>query len=745
MRGELMNVLNRITDLYHESLLTNPKAQAQLSRLGIKPELISTFKLGYADGRIFEALPESGEIINELQELGILTVKKEEVFFGCITFPLYDINNNVSGLIGLKPNSKKVYALPKNQGVFNRHASSSSDEIILVESIIESILLYQLGFSQAIPILGLEPSSDLLDFIRSIHPKTVYLCHPEPQRIIESFQGLNLTVALMDVPNNKTLTQYLKSNPSHDQVTAILSNSKLIDPTHPSGYTIQETELGLQIACENREYRIKGIPLHSLERLRVNIKATMNSKCHIDTLDLYQNKSRRYFITQVSKLFGVEAEIINNDLLFIIAQIESYQAKHSKPEEVKKTYSMTPREEEEAIQLLQDPELLEKILADMETLGHVGEETNKILAYLISVSRKLPRPLSGIIISGSGAGKSGLVEIVQELTPPEDVEFFSRITPQALYYMDRKALKRKLLIIEERAGGIEADYSIRTLQSRQRLSQAVPIRDPSSGKMRTVTFEVEGPIAFLETTTSPEINHENATRCFEIYLDESIHQTQRIHQAQREAKTEHGLIRKAQIDGIRQRHHNLQRALMPVMVEIPYAPYLDFPCDSLRTRRDHERFLSLIEAVTFLFQYQREQKEMVTPDGEKVIWVMSTLEDYTRAYELAQEILGLTLDDLKKYSRDLLGFIKELVEQKQRQTGEETFTRRELREFTGWPDYKIKTHIKLLEDMEYLVIRKVRDRGQYEYQLQDVGDKRPLKGLLTPAELERRITLKKTS
>ena len=51
-----------------------------------------------------------------------------------------------------------------------------------------------------------------------------------------------------------------------------------------------------------------------------------------------------------------------------------------------------------------------------------------------------------------------------------------------------------------------------------------------------MTFEVEGPIAYLETTTNAEINHENATRCFEIYLDESIEQTRRIHQAQREAK-----------------------------------------------------------------------------------------------------------------------------------------------------------------------------------------------------------------
>jgi energy-coupling factor transporter ATP-binding protein EcfA2 len=378
----------------------------------------------------------------------------------------------------------------------------------------------------------------------------------------------------------------------------------------------------------------------------------------------------------------------------------------------------------------------------MDALGYVGEETNKKLAYLISVSRKLPKPLSGEVISNSASGKSSLVNTVQELTPPEDVIFYSRITPQALYYMERDTLKRKLLIIEERTGGESADYSIRILQSRQKLTQAVPIRDPNSGRTITKTFEVEGPIAYLETTTNAQINYENATRCFEIYLDESAEQTRRIHQAQREAKTEDGLTKRSNIEAIKAHHHNLQRMLMPVMVEIPFATMLDFPADNLRTRRDHERFLSLIEAVTFLFQYQREQKEIMTVSGEKVICVLSTIQDYAMAYELAKDILGLTLDDLSKHSRDLLDLVKQLVEQKVANSGEDTFTRREIREFTGWQDHQVKAHIKYLEDMEYLIIRKVKERGQFEYQLSNSEARRPLKGLLTPLELERLMSFR---
>jgi hypothetical protein len=95
------------------------------------------------------------------------------------------------------------------------------------------------------------------------------------------------------------------------------------------------------------------------------------------------------------------------------------------------------------------PNLIAAILDDCEALGFVGEEKPKLLAYLIGLSRKLPNPLSGIVVSGSGAGKSALAELLELLTPPEDVLFYSRITPQSLYYMDHD-LKGMLLLLEER-------------------------------------------------------------------------------------------------------------------------------------------------------------------------------------------------------------------------------------------------------------------------------------------------------
>ncbi len=51
--------------------------------------------------------------------------------------------------------------------------------------------------------------------------------------------------------------------------------------------------------------------------------------------------------------------------------------------------------------------------------------------------------------------------------------------------------RRKLVIVEERCGSMEADYSIRVLQSRKKLIAAAPIKDPQTGNLRTKVFTVE--------------------------------------------------------------------------------------------------------------------------------------------------------------------------------------------------------------------------------------------------------------
>jgi hypothetical protein len=91
------------------------------------------------------------------------------------------------------------------------------------------------------------------------------------------------------------------------------------------------------------------------------------------------------------------------------------------------------------------------------------------------------------------------------------------------------------------------------------------------------------------------------------------------------------------------------------------------------------------------------------------------------ANEIAAGLFGHSLDELSRPSRELLKLIRDFVEQKAVHEKCEreavNFTRREVREYSGWSDYQIKAHIRQLEELEYLAPSSGR-RGQlFAYRL----------------------------
>ncbi len=231
-------------------------------------------------------------------------------------------------------------------------------------------------------------------------------------------------------------------------------------------------------------------------------------------------------------------------------------------------------------------------------------------------------------------------------------------------------------------------------------------KNPQTGQMETIEKEVEGPIAYLETTTHAEINPENASRCLELTLDESEAQTRRIHEHQRRMRSIEGLMLRREQEAIQQRWHNALRLLEPVSVAIPYQHLLSFPARWPRTRRDQERFLSLIEVIAFLHQFQRPRRTLpATEKHPESSVVMATLADYRLAFKLAQDVLRVTLHELSRHAQDLWSEVRSmtaaLCRGRQKPT-EVLFTRRELRVHTHWPDRKLRETLVELVNMEYL-------------------------------------------
>src|SRR5205823_2417304 len=173
-------------------------------------------------------------------------------------------------------------------------------------------------------------------------------------------------------------------------------------------------------------------------------------------------------------------------------------------------------------------------------------------------------------------------------------------------------------------------------------------------------------------------------RCLVLSVDEGRTQTQAIHAAQRARRTLAGLQARAERETLLRLHQNAQRLLEPLAVVNPYADRLTFLDDRTRMRRDHEKYLTLIDTIALLHQHQRE-------------------------------VIGRTLDELPPQTRRLLGLVIAMVEEacraQQMPRAAHRFSRRAVREYTRWGDTQLKIHLGRLTELEYLLVHRG-GRGQ---------------------------------
>ena len=489
-----------------------------------------------------------------------------------------------------------------------------------------------------------------------------------------------------------------------------------------------------------RRYRIRGLARNmSYDVLKVNVLASRGERFHVDTFDLYAAKARGHYIAQAATELQLSEDIIKTDLGRVLLKLEALQdaqiqkALAPAPLEAVK---MEEHERRAALELLQSPDLLSRILADFEACGIVGEATNKLTGYLAAVSRKLDRPLAIVIQSSSAAGKSSLMEAVLAFMPEEERVKYSAMTGQSLFYMGETNLKHKILAIVEEEGASRASYALKLLQSEGELTIASTGKDPTTGNLITQEYRVEGPVMLFVTTTAIEVDEELMNRCLVLSVDENREQTAAIHKLQRERRTLTGLIKKQEKEALIALHRNAQRLIRPLAVVNPYADRLTFPDSTTRLRRDHEKYLTLIDTIALIHQHQRTIK-ITTHQGQPLEYIEVTQDDIARANRIAHEVLGRSLDELPPQTRRLLGELVNLTATRAKVQAilsrEVRLSRREVRDAIGWGDTQLKIHLARLVEMEFVTSHRAPQGQGFVYELAydgNGGDAPHLSGLI---------------
>jgi hypothetical protein len=153
----------------------------------------------------------------------------------------------------------------------------------------------------------------------------------------------------------------------------------------------------------------------------------------------------------------------------------------------------------------------------------------------------------------------------------------------------------------------------------------------------------------------------------------------------------------------------------------PYADQLTFQSERTRMRRDHEKYLTLIDTIALLHQYQREVKT-VRHAGAELAYIEVTLADIEQANRLVHEVLGRSLDELPPVTRRVLEEITQAVKGKPLPRASVRFSRREVREWTGLGDTPLRKHLERLVELEYLLTHRGQRGQSFEYELMYDGD-----------------------
>ena len=757
-------VFQQVLDFYANTLKTSPKALSYLHDRGMNdPDIIEHFKLGFCARTLGYRIParnrQAGAVIRgQLQRLGILRSSGHEHFRGCITVPITDLAGKVVQVYGRKVNDNlrsgtryHVTLHDDDHGVFNPAGFVEGQKVIVTFGIMDALTWWSAGFRNVTSTMFKDTlPEDVKSLLASKEIRSVWLAFPrdkDTEKLTTELRDLGIEVHEVVFPAGHDANDIARNaDDPQDALQASLRASNWLSPpsrptassTPPAAPVDTDTEAkdtdanDHQVTIEfgDRRWRVRGLENNtSHNSLKVNVLVSKGDAAafHVDVIELYSARQRRAFLKAAAEDLDVEERILKADIGKVLLHLEDVQDERIRAalEPNLTAVEIDEADRDAAVAFLRDPKLMDRILADFEALGVVGEETNKLVAYLTATSRKLNNPLAVVIQSSSAAGKSSLMEAVLKLFPDEDKLSFSAMTGRSLYYLGQQVLAHRVLAIAEEAGVGEASYALKLLQSEGHLTIASTGKESKTGRLTTQTYEVSGPVALMMTTTAIDIDEELLSRCIVLAVDEGREQTKAIHAAQRHRRTLEGLLNTKQVEQVTRLHHNAQRLLRPLHVVIPQAGELQFADHALKARRDHDKLLVLIQSVALLRQCQKPVKE-TDHGGIRVKYIEADDADIEIATRLAHDVLGRTLDDLppgtRKLLATLLDFVKAEADEKGIDVADVRFTRRQLRDKLSMGNTQLKVHLRRLVDFEFVIIHRGGEGRRFAYELAYQGE-----------------------
>jgi RHS repeat-associated protein len=417
MDASFSELLVRVAEVFVRGLANEPPAREWLASKGVSDAaLLDRFGVGWAGGTLRSMA--RGEVAGRLRTLGLLDAEGKDRFAGCVVVPVRDPQGNIAQMAAYASDGTLSWLFPEETPSFwNAEGLKGSAEVLIVPDPLAGLIEIAGGREGVIALGGAgkplgQGAKDLL------------LAHA-PKVELKGCEFLKAELEALGIRVRG------KNEVGHEAA-------------------IEQDENGFAAQFPRRlRFVVQGVSQDSHRHLRASVRvlrqavegSSTPSRTHLDTLDLYHARSRIGFAKTAACLLGEDPIVMEEHLSRVVTLAEEFLRKRV---EAPPAVVLTDSDREEALALLRDPRYPECLAEDLTRMGYVGEEANKQVAYLASISRKLEEPLSILVVSRSASGKSTLSEAIAGLAPAEDVLRFTRLTGQKfdaesglMYYKNR--------------------------------------------------------------------------------------------------------------------------------------------------------------------------------------------------------------------------------------------------------------------------------------------------------------------
>lgn len=732
------NALGLALAYWHDNFKNKKEGADYLLKRGlIYGELVEEFKIGYSDGSLIDVANDD-DIINALIDLGAITMlddgKLVETFQNRVLIPVFNEDKNIIQVYGrnLKNTGPKhLYLKAPLAGLFHQRALLSSD-LILAESFIDALSIMAMGYPNvcsSFGVNGLKESAIALFETNGV--KRVYVAYDSDpagddaaEVLSEKFIAKKIETYRINFDEGQDANEFLRKATSIDEAKKMFKDLverarplKLLTDTegvYVTGRVEKLERKGKEYFYKSghREYTIRGLDQNKTNSsLKIFLRLEHETKFHIDNnVDLFSAKATGSFVKAAATRLTIDERVVRADLDALIVKLDeihqkAIEEKDNQKKVEKKEYHKNLAVSQKAKEFLYDPLFIVRFVKDIERCGLVGEPLNMFFGFLSTLTRYFQSQIHIIIQSESSAGKSTMLNLLSEFVPEEESIYFTQVTPRSLYYGEPGFLKNKCIFIAESDGLREAEFPIKQMMSEGKLSISYTKTDPQSGEHTSDIKENEGPVQFTLTEPTEGLHEEIENRSVILTLDMSTNQTSRILELQRLMHSPEGVILKNRKRELSDFYRHVQREVKPYEVLNYYSPHLNYNAEHHQARRDNQKYLSILSAVTMLFQYQREK----TMKDSKLC-LKTHLIDIAITHFLIRRVFAKSLDELPIQTRNFVEkLVKHFIKYSQKMQvdfDQIWFYRKDMREVTGLSNTRVHEHTSRLVDFEYLTTKR---------------------------------------